>query len=72
MTKHTVNVNGFMSHLHFTPGKLVILFGSRYHSEVAAVSELEWAVQAAGMEAAVLVLVAETVGVWPWLESLKT
>lgn len=35
-------------------------------------SELEWAVQAAGMEAVVQALVVEAVEVWPGLESLKT
>lgn len=49
-----------------------ILVSSRYHSAVAAVSELEWAVRAAGMEAVVQALVVEAVGVWPGLESLQT
>lgn len=35
-------------------------------------SELEWAVQAAGMEAAVQALVVGVVWVWPGSESLKT
>lgn len=43
-----------------------------YHSEVAAVSGLEWAVQAAAMEVVVPALVAEVVGVLPELELLKT
>lgn len=35
-------------------------------------SELEWAVQSAGMEAVGPALVVEVVGVWPGSESLKT
>lgn len=58
--------------MYFTPGKLVNLLSSGYHSEVAVVSGLEWAVQAAAMEVVALALVAEAVEVWPGLESLKT
>lgn len=47
------------------------LFRSRYHSAVAVVSELDWAVQAAGMEAVGRALVAEAAGVWRGSESLK-
>lgn len=46
-------------------------FSSCYHSAVAAVSGLGWAVQAAGMEVVVQALVAEVEGVWPGSESLK-
>lgn len=35
-------------------------------------SELGWAVKAAGMEVAVPALVVEAVGVWPGSESLET
>ena len=35
-------------------------------------SELDWAVQAAAMEAVVPALVAEAAGVWPGSELLKT